>query len=41
MTKIKQFLKEILNIEQLPDKELYFLLGVFLLIIVLGFLSII
>jgi hypothetical protein len=36
MNKIKQFLKEIFEIEKLPDSELYILLGIFALIIVLG-----
>lgn len=41
MAKIKHFLKEIFDIEHLPDKELYILFGIFALIIVLGMLKII
>jgi len=41
MTKIKQFIKEIFNIEKLPDSELYILLGIFALIILLGIFKII
>jgi hypothetical protein len=41
MTKIKQFIKEIFNIEKLPDSELYILLGIFALIVILGVLRII
>lgn len=41
MTKVKQFLKEIFNIEKLPDSELYILLGIFALIVVLGVFNII
>jgi len=41
MTKIKQFIKEIFNIKELPDSELYILLGIFALIILLGVFKII
>jgi hypothetical protein len=41
MTKIKQFIKEIFEIEKLPDSELYILLGIFALIILLGVFKII
>jgi len=41
MDKIKYFLKEIFEIEKFPDKELYFLVGIFVLIIMLSILDII
>lgn len=36
MSKAKKLLKEIFNIEKLPDSELYILLGIFILIVLLG-----
>lgn len=36
MLKVKKFVKEIFEIENLPDRELYILLGIFGLIIALG-----
>jgi|GEM_PF-3698032 len=38
---MKKLLKEIFQIEDLPDKELYFLLSIFALIIILGIFQII
>jgi hypothetical protein len=37
----KQLLKDIFNIKELPDSELYILLGIFALIIILGVFKII
>jgi hypothetical protein len=41
MRKTKKILKEIFEIENLPDKELYILLSIFALIVVLGLFQII
>jgi len=41
LNKITKFLKELFDIEQLPNKELYILLSIFALIIALGLLKII
>jgi len=41
MSKAKKLLKEIFNIEKLPDSELYILLGIFALLFALGALKII
>lgn len=38
---MKKILKELFEIENLPDKELYFLLSIFALIIILGIFQII
>jgi len=41
MTKIKIFLKDIFGMKDLQDKDLYFLLGIFSLVLIFGMLGVI
>ena len=41
MSNAKKFLKEIFDIQNVPDQELYILLGIFALIIALGIVGMI